>query len=73
MTRQEQMAKADRAKKILAKIEDRLIDLQVLKGGLIMTNDVFRLVLKEHPSIKKEFDILWDRKHKIERFIFRNA
>lgn len=73
MTRQEQMAKADKAKKILANINDRIVDLQVLKGGWIMTTNAFREVLKEHPEIREEYDILMQRKRAIERLIFKNA
>ena len=71
--RREQIERAERARKIHSKITSRIEDLQVLKGGLIMTNKTFRTMLKEHPSLKLEFDILTKRKECIRMFVFQNA
>ena len=73
MKRHEQMARAERAKKIHRAIESRITDLQILKGGWIMTNKTFRIMLDEHPQLKLEFEILSSRKECIRRFIYKNA
>ena len=73
MTRQEQIARAERAIKINRTIQSRIEDLQILKGGILMSNKTFRTMLKEHPQLKLEFDILMNRKECIKRFIFNNA
>tara|TARA_R110002153_G_scaffold34933_8_gene104059 strand:+ start:636 stop:857 length:222 start_codon:yes stop_codon:yes gene_type:complete len=73
MTRQEQVKRAERAKRISRTIQSRIEDLQTLKGGILMSNKTFRTMLKEHPQLEIEFDILMNRKESIKRFIFNNA
>lgn len=68
-----EMKKAARIRKIIGRIENRIIDLQVLKGGFIMTNKAFRAVLKEHPEMKAELDILESRKFCLTRELWRVA
>ena len=65
------MTKKQRIKNIISLIDDRLIDLQVLKGGIIMHRDVFRLMLKKHPEFKKEWDVLNNRKFNLTRELFK--
>ena len=62
----------EQIRRLIRIVNDRLIDLQVLKGGFIMTNEVFKLVLKEHPHIKKEFEMLHARKFKLQRAFWKN-
>jgi|TARA_R110001606_G_scaffold11045_1_gene47926 hypothetical protein len=73
MTRQEQVKRAERAIRINRTIQSRIEDLQILKGGILMSNKTFRTMLKEHPQLEIEFDILMKRKESIKRFIFNNA
>lgn len=65
--------KADQCRKILSMIRNRIVDLQVLKGDILMTNKCFRMVLKEHSSIREEFETLESRKFKIERRLWKVA
>lgn len=67
------MKNLEKARRIHRKIEDRIFDLQLLKGGFIMTNKTFKTMLKEHPELKREFEILKNRSWCIKRFIFLNA
>lgn len=62
-----------KARKLLNLVNDRIVNLQVLKGGWIMTNKAFRVVLSEHPQLKKELDILQGRKFKLERKLWEVA
>tara|TARA_R110000851_G_scaffold1761_1_gene6854 strand:- start:423 stop:626 length:204 start_codon:yes stop_codon:yes gene_type:complete len=67
------MKNLEKARRIHREIEDRIFDLQLLKGGFIMTNKTFKTMLKEHPELKREFEILKNRSWCIKRFIFLNA
>lgn len=58
-------------KKIILKINDRITDIQVLKGGWIMTRDVLIAMLKEHPQLNLEWKILHDRKDKLKRLLWK--
>ena len=71
--RQKQTAKAEKARRILNKIKWEIILLQCLPNNEIMSNEVFRLVLKTSEDMKQRFDILSGRQFKIERVIFKNA
>jgi hypothetical protein len=71
--RQKEIAKAEKALRILKKIKWEIILLQCLANDEIMSNEVFRLVLKTSEDMKQRFDILSGRQFKIERVIFKNA
>ena len=73
MKKQEIKTNIERAKRINRTIQSRIEDLQTLKGGFLMSNKTFRTMLKEHPQLEIEFDILMNRKESIKRFIFNNA
>ena len=62
----------EQIKKLIGNINWRITTLQTLKGGtLIMTNKVFRFMMKEHPELREEFDILQERKFKLERLLWK--
>lgn len=61
----------EQVQKLIAKINDRIFDLQTLKGGWIMTNKVFRIMLQEHPELSDEFDILKNRKESLKRLLWK--
>ncbi len=62
----------EQIKKLIGNINWRITTLQTLKGGtLIMNNKVFRFMMKEHPELRKEFDILQERKFKLERLLWK--
>ena len=65
------MEKKQRIKNLIILINNRLLDLQVLKGGIIMHNDVFKLMLIKHPELKKEWDVLNDRKFHLRRKLWK--
>tara|TARA_R100000808_G_scaffold19434_1_gene42157 strand:- start:2688 stop:2906 length:219 start_codon:yes stop_codon:yes gene_type:complete len=65
------LEKIEQVQKLIKIVDDRLCDLKALKGGWIMTNKVFRLVLKEHPEIYKEWNTLHDRKEALKRLRLR--
>ncbi len=67
------MKDAERARKILRAIEWRLTELQLLPNGHVMSNEVFRAVLRDDEDMKMRHDILWKRKDCIRRFIWNNA
>lgn len=52
---------------LIRNIDSRITDLMTLKGGWIMSNKMFRLMLQEHPQLSNEFDILNNRKFNLER------
>jgi hypothetical protein len=54
--------------KLIKMVHSRLYALKALKGGCVMTDKVFLLVLKEQPEIYKEWDILHDRKEALIEF-----
>jgi len=54
-------------------IDDRIIDLQIIKGGFIMTQKAFGFLLKEHPELRQELEILQKRKFRLERLLFKTA
>jgi antirestriction protein ArdC len=51
--------------RILGEINDRILEIQTLKGGWIMTNKVLRTVLQEHEEVQQE----WDRLHRRKDFV----
>ena len=61
----------EQIQKLIRKINDRIVNLQVLKGGWIMTNKVFCIMLKEHPQLNDEFDILCNRKESLQRLLWK--
>ena len=61
----------EQIQKLIRIINDRLINIQVLKGGLIMTNKVLLIVFKEHPQLKQEWDMLQIRKDKLKRLLWK--
>ena len=56
---------------IIRTIDDRITKIQVLKGGWIMTGVVLRTVLKEHPQLQQEWDMLHIRKSKLRRLLWK--
>jgi hypothetical protein len=67
----ENWQKKEQIKDLISIITDRIWDLKTLKGGLIMDNEVFKLVLKKHPKIKKELEILEDRNFNLKRKLWK--
>ena len=61
----------EQIQKLIRTIKGRIVDLRVLKGGWIMTNKVFRIMLKEHPQLKEELDILRNRKESLQRLLWK--
>jgi len=61
----------EQIQKLIRIINDRLINIQVLKGGLIMTNKVLLIVFKEHPQLKQEWDMLQIRRDKLKRLLWK--
>ena len=61
----------EQIQKIIRKINHRITDIQVLKGGWIMTRKVLIIMLKEHPQLNKEWDILHNRKEKLSRLLWK--
>lgn len=61
----------EKAQKIISMIDSRIIDLQTLKGGWIMSTETFKQMLKDHPQLKDEFEILNHRRFKIERILWK--
>ena len=61
----------EQIQRLIRKINWRIITLQTLKGGFIMTNKVFRLMLDEHTQLRDEWDILQGRKFKLERLLWK--
>jgi hypothetical protein len=61
----------EQVQKLIAKINDRICDLKTLKGGWIMTNKVFRIMLQEHPQLSNELDILENRKESLKRLLWK--
>ena len=58
-------------KKLILIINDRMTNIKVLKGGWIMTDKVLRLVFKEHPELKNEWDMLHIRKDILKRLLWK--
>lgn len=56
---------------LIRNIDSRITDLMTLKGGWIMSNKMFRLILKEHPQLSNELDILNNRKFNLERKLWK--
>jgi len=69
--KKENLQKKEQIKSLMSLIEDRIWDLRTLKGGIIMDNEVFKLVLKKHPEIKKELDILESRSFNLKRKLWK--
>jgi hypothetical protein len=63
--------RADRIKKIISEIDSRMLDIQTLKGGLIMHRNVFRAVLYNHPSLKNEFSNLENRRFALKKALWK--
>lgn len=61
----------DQIKKLIRTINDRIVNIKVLKGGFIMTDKVLRLVFKEHPQLQDEWDMLHFRKNKLKRLLWK--
>jgi hypothetical protein len=61
----------EQIQKLIRIINDRLINIQVLKGGLIMTNKTLLIVFKEHPQLKQEWDMLQIRRDKLRRLLWQ--
>jgi len=61
----------DQIKKLIRTINDRIVNIKVLKGGFIMTDKVLRLVFKEHPQLQDEWDMLHFRKDKLKRLLWK--
>jgi len=61
----------EQIQKLIRIINDRLINIQVLKGGLIMTNKTLLIVFKEHPQLKQEWDMLQIRRDKLKRLLWK--
>ena len=61
----------EQIQKLIRKINDRITDIKVLKGGWIMTDKVLLLVFKEHPQLKEEWEILHWRKDKLKRLLWK--
>ena len=73
MIRFEQMKKAEKARKLLSKIEWAITELQILPNNQIMSNEIFRFILANNEDMNMRFEHLWRRKEKIKRFIWKNA
>jgi len=61
----------EQVQRLIGMINDRITDLQVLKGGWIMDRKVLILMLKKHPQIKHEWDILHKRKECLKRLLWK--
>ena len=61
----------EQIQKLIRVINSRITDIKVLKGGFIMTDKVLLLVFKEHTQLKKEWDILHNRKDKLKRLLWK--
>ena len=71
-----QLAKAERARKLIAMINSELTDLQLVggpKNQFIAEGPLLRAILKEFPEISKRWDTLQFRKEVLKRIIFKNA
>lgn len=72
-TRQEQMAYADKASRLLSLTMDSLDELHLLSNNEFMTNKVFRMILKSNESMNKRYTILAQRKEQLQRVVYFNA
>ncbi len=70
-TKKTKWQQKDQIKKLIRTINDRIVNIKVLKGGWIMTDKVLRLVFKEHPQLQDEWDILHFRKDKLKRLLWK--
>ena len=61
----------DQIQKLIRVIDDRITNIKVLDNGFIMTNNVLRIVFKEHPQIQKKWDNLHNRKDKLKRLLWK--
>ena len=57
--------------KLIRIINDRITDIKVLKGGLIMSNKVLRVMLDEHPQLNNEWEMLHSRKDSLKRLLWK--
>lgn len=57
--------------KLIRIINDRINDIQVLKGGFIMSNKVLRVMLNEHPQLNNEWEMLHNRKDRLKRLLWK--
>lgn len=67
----DKLKKEKQAYRVLQKINDRILQIQTLKGGWIMTNKVLRTVLQEHEEIKQEWDSLHRKKDFVRRMLWK--
>ena len=63
----------EKTRKLLNKVNERLLDIQTLKGGWLMSGKVLRVVLKEFPQLNSEWETLQGRKHRLERKLWSVA
>lgn len=61
----------EQIQRIIREIDDRLVNIQILKGGFIMEPPVLRMMFKHHPDLKMEWDILKNRRDKIARLLWK--
>ena len=61
----------EQIQRIIRKINDRITDIQVLKGGWIMDRQVLIVMLDKHPQLKFEWDILHKRKECMRRLLWK--
>jgi len=61
----------DQIQKLIRIINDRITDIQVLKGGFIMSNKVLRVMLSEHPQLEREWHRLHLRKDRLRRLLWK--
>jgi len=66
-----QFEQRDQIHSIISKIDCRITDLQVLKGGFIMERPVLLQMLKHHPELKLEWDVLHQRKEQLRRLLWK--
>jgi len=57
--------------KLIRIINDRMIDIKCLKGGLIMSDKSLVMMFQEHPRLKKEWNVLIDRKDKLKKLLWK--
>ena len=70
-TKKNKFQQKEQIQKLIRIINGRITDIRVLDGSLIMTDKVFRLVIKEHPQLEKKWDMLHLRKYKLKRLLWK--
>jgi len=73
LTRQQQMKKAEKARRLLRKIEWRLQELRFLPNNEEMEPKIFSMILQTNEDMRSRNEILELRKEKIKRIIWDNA